>query len=213
MKYFLIFSMLLCGISLGEVLTIDINTGTAIQLPTPLTIQQTGHPAINIAAASYSTNPFSPDAAPYYDIRVGLWDRYRHNGWELELLHDKLYLDNPPPDVQVFRITHGFNMLFVNRAWNLDPMIPYTIFRIGLGPVITHPINTVNGETYSGGEYSFSGLAYQLGLQIKLPLDEHFHINIETKWTGASAVVPIANGEAVVPNNGLHILGGLGIDF
>lgn len=213
MKVINLLLLLICSYSMADSLRIEVATGTAVQIATPLTIQQAGQPTINEAAAGYSTNPFAPGAAPYYDVRIGLWNHWQTAGWELELLHDKLYLDTLPPGVTQFQITFGYNMLFLNRAWSLNPWFPGFIFRIGVGPVIAHAISTVNGQSYSGPTYSLAGIAYQLGLQYRLKLGGPVSLSAETKWTGASAEVPIANGTAVVPNNGVHFLLGIGVDF
>lgn len=201
----------------AETIRVEIQSGTAVQIATPLTIQQEGQPTINLSAASYATNPFGPGAAPYYDFRIGLWNDDQTAGWEFELLHNKLYLLTMPPEVQQFQITFGYNMLFINRAITLDRTLLFgphwLILRAGLGAVIAHAISTVRNQTYDGATYSLAGIAYQLALQARVPIVGNLYGSGELKWTGASATVPIENGVASVPNNGVHFLVGVGLDF
>lgn len=213
MKQFFLYSILFSSISYGETFRVELLTGTAQNFITPLTIQQVGQPTINTNAI-YSTGSWlNESSAPYYDVRVGLWtdpDTGDGTGWELEFLHDKLYLVNLPPNVQQFQITFGYSMLFVNRAWEI---YKWLIFRSGIGTVIAHPISTVNGLSYTGTEYVIAGIAGQLSLQARKPIIGGLSATVEVKYTNASAVVPVANGTAAVPNQGLQFLGGLGFDF
>jgi hypothetical protein len=39
--------------------------------------------------------------------------------WAIEYLHHKLYLSNPPAEVQSFAISHGYNLFAVNRGFRL----------------------------------------------------------------------------------------------
>jgi hypothetical protein len=72
--------------------TFEVSGGSAFHVPTPLKIHQRGEPDIELSAR-YDTRPWSD--APYYALRVGRWIGAR--GWELELIHHKLYLRNEPP--------------------------------------------------------------------------------------------------------------------
>ena len=210
-KLLLIF--LLCNLSYAETLRVEAFLGTAENLITPLTIQQAGQPTINTNAVYSTGSLFNEHSAPYYDLRIGLWNRPNTGygtAFELEFLHDKLYLMNLPPNVQEFQITFGYSMLFNNLAFELTKWL---IFRGGLGIVIAHPISIVNGLTYNGPEYIIAGPCYQLGLQARQKIIGGLYGSVETKLTGASAVVPVANGSAVVPNIGIQFLGGLSFDF
>jgi hypothetical protein len=80
-------------------LAIEAATGTALSLPLPLTIEQNGFAPVS-TTAHYATRPFHD--APYYSWRIGLW--HHASAWELQLVHDKLYLENPPPEVDHFQV-------------------------------------------------------------------------------------------------------------
>jgi opacity protein-like surface antigen len=101
-------------------------------------------------AGDYETRGF--EGPVHYAWRVTRWEQDR--GWELELLHHKLYLRNRPPGVDALSVSHGFNILALGRAYALDPWR----LRIGLGPVIAHPEARINGISY-GGHYELAGAA------------------------------------------------------
>lgn len=77
-----------------------------------------------------------------YAYRIGRWSG--RTAWEAELVHHKLYLENPPPAVQHFEVTHGYNLATANRAWATDRR---TVLRVGVGLVIAHPEGRVRGRT------------------------------------------------------------------
>ncbi len=76
-------------------------------------------------AASYETRSFELPA--YYSIRLALHDDSR--AWELQFTHHKVFLSNPPAEIQNFEITHGFNLMTLGRTWT---SVPFTI-RFGGG--------------------------------------------------------------------------------
>jgi hypothetical protein len=75
--------------------------------------------------AKYHTEPFNE--SPYYAWRLAKWSKNR--AWEFELVHHKLYLSNPPAEVQHFEVSHGYNLITINRAWLLRGFI----WRFGAG--------------------------------------------------------------------------------
>ena len=110
--------------------SLQIFGGAPLNFNFPLTIHQSGHPDLKVTG-NYESRPL--EVPYYYAWRLGAWDGNR--AWEIELVHNKLYLKNKPPEVQEFSISHGYNLLTVNRAWKENGFI----FRGGLGVVITHP--------------------------------------------------------------------------
>jgi hypothetical protein len=187
--------------------SLEVFGGSALSLPTPLRVDQDGEARVRLTAR-YATRPWRD--APYYAYRVG-----RHSGsrgWELELVHHKLYLRDPPTEVQHFEVTHGYNLILVNRVARRGRWIG----RIGLGPVIGHPENEVRGRRLDsgrgglGGGYYLSGVAGQVAGSHRLPLGAGFSLVAEAKVTGAYASVPIAGGDATVPNVAAHGLVGIG---
>ena len=184
-------------------------TGTAYQFRSRLVIKQDGEEDLDFKA-NYATNPFT-SGAPYYSLRLGYW--VGDAGWELETHHHLVTLVDGPPEVQSFQITHGYNLNTLNRAWLIDGFI----WRLGVGAVITHPENTVRNKRFSGdGFYEgfyLSGVCGQLSLEKRLMLWGGLFVYLEGKFTIAWAKVPIADGEATVPNYAIHGLGGLGFEY
>lgn len=109
----------------------------------------------------YETRGF--EGPVHYTLRVTRWHDDR--GWELQLLHHKLYLRNRPPGVEALSISHGFNIVTLGRAYALDPWR----FRFGLGPVIAHPEARIGGVSY-GGDYELAGAAAVGSVGATIPL-------------------------------------------
>src|SRR5215216_7185469 len=113
--------------------------GVVENLETRLTIRQSGFEGIELDA-DYETRPF--ESPFYYSLRAGRWNG--RGGWELELIHQKLYLRNRPPEVQQFGISHGYNLVMVNHGWDVRRLI----LRAGVGAVLAHPENNVRGRPF-----------------------------------------------------------------
>ena len=185
--------------------TVEGFLGTAWSLPTPLSIHQVGEERIYLTAR-YSTKPLKE--SPYYAWRIAKWRGSR--AWEIELVHHKIYLNNPPDVVQHFEISHGYNLITINRSW------PWRGFicRVGAGMVVTHPETTIRGKRlpWSKGLDGFyiSGPTAQFGLQKKFSVWGGLFAVLEGKFTASYAVAPVQDGNAYVPNVALHALFGLG---
>ena len=82
--------------------------------------------------ASYDTKPFTD--YPYYAFRLEKWTDNKAYG--IELIHHKIYLNNPQRSLKNFSISDGYNLLTLNRTWHLDD---HHFFRLGLGAVLAHP--------------------------------------------------------------------------
>ena len=181
--------------------------GAVANLETSLEIRQDGFETIDLDA-DYETRPF--ESPLYYSLRAGWWRG--GGGWELELIHQKIFLQDPPPEVQHFAISHGYNLLTVNRAWEAHGLI----WRIGAGAVIAHPENEVRGrvldpaDTNLSGGYHLTGPSLQAGAEKRFALGERWFLGLEGKITAARAEVPVAGGEAEVPNAAVHGLLGIG---
>lgn len=183
--------------------------GAAYNLRLPLVIRQDGEDNLRVNA-DYDTKPF--ETPMYYSARLGWWSE--QSAWELEMIHHKLTLTNKPPEVEHFSITHGFNLLTVNRAWKN----PWFIWRLGAGVVITHPESTIRGKTFeqSGGiadGYHLSGPTAQIAAEKRFYIYKGFFASVEGKWTLSWVHVPVKDGSADLWNSALHGLIGVGIDF
>jgi hypothetical protein len=186
--------------------------GTAWSWRTPLTTRLPGAGAATLRAR-YATRPLRD--APYYAYRVGYGTPAR--GVEAELVHHKLYLENPRPPVERFEVTHGYNLATANlRA----PAARYVV-RVGLGLVVAHPEGRVAGRAVGpvrsrlGGGYHVAGATAQLGVGRRYPLGTGAVAAFaapELKLTASGARVPLAGGGSVlVPNVAVHALAGLGV--
>jgi hypothetical protein len=179
-------------------------TGTAHNFTTPLSVHQPGSPEFRMDAR-YDTKPFT--GSPYYSARVGWWKG--SSGWELQLLHHKLYLANPSDEVSHLEISHGYNMVAVNRAWERWGLV----LRGGAGIVYTFPETTVRGRKRPVLGYDLSGFTVAAGLGGRWPRAGRLSLAGELKLTLSWATVPVFEGEADVPNRALHFLAGVGYRF
>lgn len=183
--------------------------GGAFNLPMPLTIRQAGQPDLRFTAR-YSSRPFTPPI--YYGVQLG-----RRSGgteWTVELLHQKLYVENPPPEVQSFSVSHGFNLVTVSRGWQVGGGL---WARAGLSAVLAHPESVVRGlkldedrGLFGTGQH-LSGIGVDVTLERRFPLAGKLYFALDGKVTAAWAVVPVAEGDASVPTLSAHALAGLGL--
>lgn len=181
--------------------------GFALNAPTRLRIRQAGQPDLDVTAR-YASRSF---ASPlYYALRVGRWVGGR--AWEIEFIHHKLYLQNRPAAVQQFEVSHGFNLLTINRALPLGR----AVWRPGLGIVLAHPESMVRGRPFdtSGGllgwGYYVAGPAAQLAVSRRFDVADRLFVSAEGKVTAARARVPVNDGSARLTNLALHGLIGVG---
>jgi hypothetical protein len=184
--------------------------GTAASFHTPLSIRQDGFPELQVTA-DYANRPF--DSAPYFMLRLE-WHRER-SAWELQHLHHKIYLENRPPEVERFDVTHGYNLFTLAHAW---PVGDFRL-RAGAGVVIAHPESTVRGRRFGPKEGIFgldqylTGPALILGASREWRLGSRVFVSPELQLSAARARVPIQDGDASAPNVAVHFLIGLGWRF
>jgi hypothetical protein len=174
--------------------------GGAASLRTSLTIRQTGFETLHVRSAEYDTKPFTDPV--YYSIRAGRWSG--RGGWELELIHHKLYLQNGPPEVVGLEISHGYNLVTLNHGWDLGPLL----LRAGAGPVVAHVEGSVRGRSLGEGSggYRLTGPVIQVGAEKRFPVGERWRLGVEGKVSAARAVIPVRGGELDAPNVAGHLL-------
>jgi hypothetical protein len=189
-------------------LEVQIFGGTAASLPLPVTIAQAGQPDIHFTAR-WNTRPTHP--APYFAWRIGFWSDNR--GWRLDHTHHKLYLVNFPADVEAFRITNGFNILTLSRAYRSRQLT----YSIGAGPVITYPISRVRGKRYDHDNgwngYHLSGASAMAMITREFPLTGGLVLSLDARASGSYVRIPVVEGHANVPNAALHLHAGIGYLF
>ncbi len=210
----LLFSLVLTGVSSSQaqVFSLELMPGSAYNFPTPLTVRQSGYPDIHLTA-DYATEPFGP-YTPYYAWRVSLWDK--NQAWEFEQVHHRLFLTNPPPEIQEFSIHFGYNFFLLGHAWKRGDFI----FHADAGILITNPENTVRGQVlrtkgtglFDDG-YNFSGIGAQVAVSRNIYFAKNFFLLLDAGLMTGWAVVPVANGSADVPNLSLHGHLGPGFSF
>lgn len=137
------------------------------------------------------------------------------NPGELEVVHHKLYLRDAPSEVQHFEVTHGYNLILLNRVAHAGRWAA----RVGVGAVVAHPENDVRGRRLDsdrgglGGGYYLSGIAGQAAGSHRVPIGRGFALVGERRLTAAYARVPIEGGCAAVPNVAVHGLIGIGYSW
>jgi hypothetical protein len=188
---------------------VQLLVGGPLNVRTPLTIRQDGEPELRVSRARWRTEPFR---SPLY-YAIGVFRRDGAREWALELLHQKLFLVNRPPEVERFSVSHGFNLVTVSRGFRQADGV---WARLSAGAVVAHPESTVRGRAYPqdrgllGRGYHLSGATIGVGVQGRLPAGTTFQGVAEARVTASYAVVPVAGGRARVPSVSLHLLAGGG---
>ena len=193
----------------------EIHGGIPYNIPSSLVIKQDNEPDIRLSAR-YRSEPFvSPG---YYLLRAGRWKE--GSAWEVEFVHHKLFLDNMPAEVQEFSISHGYNILTFNRAFDkvLFQNFNY-VLRLGAGMVISHPETTVRDLSFDQDGGLFGAGYYITGPVLNITMAKRFYlvgglfINAEAKFNPSVSWVPIENGQAIVWNMPLTFAFGMGVDL
>lgn len=188
----------------------ELLSGTAWSVPSRLAIEQSGMERLSFRA-HWATH--ASDDAPYFAVRFGLWNR-RH-GWELQFLHHKIALTNRPPEIDKFEVSHGWNLLTIQRATHSKVLD----WRVGVGPVIAHAEGTVRDRDVDGGDglfgqgYYLSGAGVLGGAGRSFAIWRKLFATAEGQVTFSSARIPINTGHARTTNLAFHLLLGLGFDF
>jgi hypothetical protein len=187
---------------------LEAHLGAAWNSPAPLTVRQDGQPDLALTA-HYETHAL--ELPMYYVYRVLLLDD-SGRGWSLDLVHDKLYLKDPPAAIGEFAVSHGYNLLTLSRLGRRRPWH----WGAGMGAVVTHPENTVRGLKLSEKRGPFRDGYYVSGATVgafggrRLPLPGGYYVTGEARATLSWARVPVVNGNADVPDFALHASVGLG---
>lgn len=188
----------------------EVYSGAPWILSSTLAISQDGHPDLSINPA-YDTEPLQ--APWYYALRLGT--PVDGGAWAVELLHQKMMLRDRPPEVQAFTISHGYNIITLQRHWARRGWR----WVAGAGWVAAHPENTVRGlaldERTGLGDwgYHLAGPALTGGVGRRHRLGERVFLAGEARLVASWVTVPVANGEARIRDLTAHVLLGAGIDF
>lgn len=187
----------------------ELALGGARSLASTLRLEQGG--TFIHREAEWSTRSF--EAPLYYALRLARMDD--SGGWALRFVHHKVHLESPPPEIERFSVSHGYNLLTLERAF---PLSGFEVWA-GAGFVIAHPETSVRGGTQSQAGGAFSG-GYQLtgptgaiGVARRLELGRRLALVPELRFTLSRAHVSIAGGQASVPNAAFHLTLGLEARF
>jgi hypothetical protein len=185
--------------------SVEVFGGTAFSFPSGLTLEQEGQEDIGLTG-EYETRPFEQPF--YWAVRASL--RGSKSAWELQLIHHKMHLSNPPQEVESFEITHGFNVLTLNYALE---SLPANV-RFGAGVVLPHVTGTVRGEDYSTeGGYRISGPAFLVGAGKRWQLVAGLTAGVEAQLSAAWASASVAGGRVSASSFAFHLWIGLGYVF
>jgi hypothetical protein len=180
--------------------------GDAYNFRTRLKIEQDGGFSRSLGA-DYNTNGF--EVPLYYLLRAGRWQESR--AWEVSLIHHKLYLGNPPDGVASLSISHGFNIVSLNRAARAGNWV----YRFGAGPVITHAEAVINGVVYDG-PYRLSGAALLAGGGWRVGLSGSVFLSAELMATAGYVKAKLSGPpDATIrtSNVAVHALAGIGMEL
>ncbi len=208
--FFLFFVLSVVELFAQSKLVLEIGTGLPYNLPLPLTIRQKGESTIHLTA-QYDSQPF--EIPIFWDWRIGYWNG--SDGWELEAVHHKLFLQNKPSEVEQFDISHGLNLVVINRCFMKDKFI----FKAGAGITLTHPESIVRGKKLDEQRgifdqgYYVSGPVLLFSAGRRLYLLEKIFLSVEAKLGFSYSFVPVADGSADVYNIAAMVTLGIGTDF
>lgn len=202
--------------------------GEALNAPQSFTIEQNSSESLIIEDARFSSRGLE---RPWlYAFRIGKLDD--HSGWELELIHHKLHLDNPrsyDPRLANFEITHGYNFFLINHIRRSQHWQGVE-YRLGAGTNYVHPDvrfdddldGNVDRSNYLTGNnflladwrvgYHWGGYALQASIA-KTWQQGGWVAMIEPKLHHNHVAVPVDDGEVSLANTSLGLYVSLGYQF
>ncbi|MEA3513046.1 MAG: hypothetical protein U9R37_05540 [Campylobacterota bacterium] len=201
--------------------SVELLSGVVSNMKEDITNHREGEDDIVIEDAKLVTHAQS--VPYYYGIRFAKWSE-DDTAWEIEHLHQKLYIDDPAKEtsgkVTQWEITDGLNFFTLNKAYKTPSN--GMVYRVGGGIVIAHPDITIEGETNHkagngaivwGEGYHLAGFVVQASAQKQWNLNKIWYLSTELRATYAKAYVPIASGGVEVQNRALHFNYGVGYRF
>ncbi len=205
----IIISFFFISINLYAKWTFELHGGTVWTTPSPLTIRQSGFPDIKLWAKWYA-EPFVKPV--YWDWRLARWKNGK--SWEFEAIHHKMYLANKTPEIHNFSISHGYNILTINRGFEKNKFV----IRPGLGVVLAHPESKIRGmdlynnqKDYEG--YYLTGPVAIFSVARPVNISKRFFFNPEAKTTFGYSRVKVARGNADVYSWAFHLIAGFGYNI
>ena len=183
--------------------TVEVYGGSAVQANSTLKFRLRDRPDFS-KSARWETRGFT--LPPWYLIRAAR--RGEDHAWELQFLHHKLHLTNPDDRVTAFEVSHGYNLITVNRAWRTLPVI----LRFGGGAALAHADNVVDGQSYLA-DYELTGPVFLGGAAKEFTVWDRLFLGLETQLSYGWVRVPVSGGTAETTNLSLHFMVGAGFVF
>ena len=190
--------------------TFDLNFEDVYNVPMPLTIKQNGYPDIKFIA-KFTADAFT--APVCWDWRFSRWENGK--SWEIEAIHDKLYLINTNDEITKYSISHGFNIITINRGFEKK----FVSYKIGVGTILIHPESVIRGmgfgssSDYTDFGYFITGPILMFTICKPIQFCDRFYLNFEGKTSFAYSYVKVAKGYSNLYNFAFHVGIGLGFDF
>jgi len=185
--------------------------GITFNIPAPLYIEQEGETDISIPFAKYRSEEY---IRPWY----WLWrfSKIKNSrSWGFEAIHHKLYLQNKTSDIQDFAISHGYNILHINRGFHYDKLT----LMLSAGCIYAHPENTIRDKKLNPDQgilnwgYYITGPSIATTINKKWDLSNWIYFWAESKLNLSYSKVPIAKGNAKMVQASFHLMASLGVYF
>ncbi len=180
----------------------------ASNAPAPTRLTQAAFPLLRFTS-DFESRPSEPPIL--WAVRLSRWRNDR--AWALELMHHKLYLTNAPPEIESFSISHGYNLVTLQRIWKK----PEASLSLLAGVVVAHPESSVRGMRRAerggelGGGYDLAGPVVGGGIARSIALLEGVAVVGEARATLSRVAIPIAEGEVRFTLAAAHLL--LGVEL
>ncbi len=126
-------------------------------------------------------------------------------------MHHKIHLRETTPEVTGFAVSHGYNLLTLQRLWRRRELYG----GVGAGVVIAHPENRVRSRTNPAHDgvarsgYHLTGPTGALFAGMRAEVRGGWSVGAEARITGSRARVPVADGDALAPNLAFHLHAGV----
>ncbi len=191
-----------------DTVSLEVYFGSAYNLNMPFEINRDNGYSKSFTG-EFDTKAF--EEAPYYGVRIGTWEGGK--AWEVELIHHKVHLTNTPDEMFFFNVSHGYNLLTINRAIDKGDYI----LRYGAGLVLSHPEvswKDMEHVSHDGNfmHFQISGPTVGISAAKRFYVTETMYANVEGKFTASYAKVDFDGGDATVPNVAIHFTVGFGYD-
>jgi hypothetical protein len=187
--------------------TTELFLGGAASFPTTLSVHQIDKPTIDVDG-KYEVRPL--DFPIYFSLRIARWQGDR--AWAIQVIHHKLYLEDPPPEIQYFNVSHGYNLITIDRLWRKY----HAVLGVALGVVFAHPENQVRGLVLPEGgisSYALAGPTGAVSAGYDYTIYRRWFASAEGRLSASYARVAVQDGHANMPDFSAHVHIGLGYRF